>query len=78
VSLNKYKEVAIEVSAFCRAKIIDLDPIPQVSFDLIEYRIPFSDESKSNLVGYDYANDMNFKPSIAMLPPSLYHSLYQF
>ena len=28
VSLNKYKEVAIEISQFCRVKIIDLDPIP--------------------------------------------------
>jgi hypothetical protein len=28
VSLNKYKEVAMEISNYCRAKIIDLDPIP--------------------------------------------------
>jgi hypothetical protein len=62
--LNKYKEVAIEISAFCRAKIIDLDPIPQVAFDIIEYRIPFSDESKTNAVGYDYSHDMMSKPSI--------------
>jgi hypothetical protein len=27
VSLNKYKEVASEISAFCRVKLIDLDPI---------------------------------------------------
>ena len=64
VSLNKYKDVAIEVSGFCRAKIIDLDPIPQVAFDIIEYRIPFSDETKTNVVGYDYSLDINFKPSI--------------
>ena len=28
VSLNKYKEVAMEVSGFCRTKITDLDPVP--------------------------------------------------
>ena len=28
VSLNKYKEVAMEISNFCRNRIIDLDPIP--------------------------------------------------
>lgn len=28
VSLNKYKEIALEISNYCRAKIIDLDPIP--------------------------------------------------
>lgn len=78
VSLNKYKEVAIEISQFCRSKIIDLDPIPQVAFDIIEYRIPFSDESKINIPNYNYANDINFKPSLSQLPSSLYHSLYNF
>ena len=27
VNLQKYKEVAIEISHYCRQKIIDLDPI---------------------------------------------------
>jgi len=80
VSLTKYKEVAMEISAYCRSKIIDLDPITQMAFDVIEFRVPFSDESKKNLVGYNYANDLcaGFKPSLKDLPPSLFHSLYNF
>jgi hypothetical protein len=78
VSLNKYKEVAIEISQFCRTKVTDLDPIPQVAFDIIEYRIPFSDDTKTNIVSYDYTLDLNIKPSLSQLPPSLMHSLYNF
>lgn len=78
VSLNKYKEIAIDISLLCRAKIIDLDPIPQVSFDILEYRIPFTDDTKTNVVGYDYSLDLTLKPSISQLPPSLLHSLYNF
>ena len=54
VSLSKYKQVATEISAFCRAKLIDLDPIAQMAFDLIEYTIPFSDETKKNIVNYNF------------------------
>ena len=51
-----------------------------MAFDIIEYRVPFSDETKKNLVGYDYRNDLvsGLKPSLRDLPPSLFHSLYNF
>ena len=44
----------------------------------MEYRVPFSDETKKNIAGYDYNLDMHCKPSLQLLPPSLYHSLYNF
>ena len=80
VGLAKYKEVAVEIAAFCRLKIIDLDPITQMAFDVIEFGVPFSDESKKNLVGYNYSNDLcvGIKPTLKDLPPSLFHSLYNF
>ena len=76
IGLNKYKEVATEISSFCRAKLIDLDPITQMAFDLLEYTIPFSDETKKNIVGYEYQHDILYRPMLSLLPPSLYHSLY--
>lgn len=78
VSLNRYKEVAMDISAFCRSKIIDLDPIPQVAFDILEYRVPFSDETKKNITGWDYHNDLQYRPSLQQLPLSLFKSLYNF
>jgi len=80
VNINKYKEIAMEISAYCRSKIIDLDPITQMAFDVLEYQVPFSDESKKNIVGYNYINDMvsELKPRLNDLPASLYHSLYNF
>ena len=77
-NLSKYKEVATEISEYCRVKLIDLDPITQMAFDILEYMVPFSDETKKNIVGYDYKHDTVYKPMLSMLPPSLYHSLYQF
>ena len=78
VSLNKYKELATEISAYCRQKLIDLDPITQMAFDVLEYVIPFSDETKKNIVGFDYKKDTLYRPMLSLLPPSLYHSLYNF
>jgi SNF2 family DNA or RNA helicase len=78
VGLNKYKEVATDISEFCRAKLIDLDPITQMAFDLLEYRTPFTDETKKNIVNYDYRHDIMYRPMLSLLPPSLYHSLYNF
>ena len=51
-----------------------------MAFDIIEYSIPFSDESKKNLVKYDFRNDLlpGQKPSLRDLPSSLFHSLYNF
>ena len=51
-----------------------------MAFDVIEFRVPFSDDTKKNLVGYNYSNDLctGFKPTLKELPPSLYHSLYEF
>jgi len=49
-----------------------------MAFDLLEYRTPFSDESKKNIVGYEYSDDLMYKPKLSSLPPSLYHSLYNF
>lgn len=54
VGINKYKEVAQEISNFCRVKLIDLDPITQMAFDVLEYTVPFSDETKKNIIYYDY------------------------
>jgi hypothetical protein len=70
----------MEIATYCRAKIIDLDPITQMAFDVIEYQIPFSDESKKNIVGYNYMNDKaeSTKPRLNDLPSSLFHSLYKF
>ena len=51
-----------------------------MAFDVMEYKTPFSDESKKNIVGYNYVNDMvsELKPRLNDLPASLYHSLYNF
>jgi len=78
VGVNKYKEVAQEISNFCRIKLIDLDPITQMAFDVLEYSIPFTDETKKNIVNYDYQHDIMYRPMLSLLPPSLYHSLYNF
>jgi SNF2 family DNA or RNA helicase len=70
----------MEIASYCRQKIIDLDPITQMAFDILEYRIPFSDDTKKNLVGYNYKNDLvaGLKPTLKELPPSLFHALYNF
>jgi len=49
-----------------------------MAFDVLEYPVPFSDESKKNIVGYNYLNDKltKLKPRLSDLPASLYHSLY--
>lgn len=60
-ALNKYKQIATEVSTFCRVKMIDLDPVTQMAFDVIEYKIPFSDDNKKNIVGYDYHKDVLYR-----------------
>lgn len=50
-----------------------------MAFDVCEYNIPFSDESKKNLVGYDFKKDMMGKRvSLKDLPSSLFHALYNF
>jgi hypothetical protein len=50
-----------------------------MAFDICEYSIPFSDESKKNLVGYDFKNDLvGKKITLKDLPPSLFHALYNF
>jgi len=59
--------------------MVDLDPITQMVFDICEYTIPFSDESKKNLVGYDFRNDLVGKrATLKDLPPTLLHALYNF
>lgn len=49
-----------------------------MGFDILEYRVPFSDDSKKNIVGFNYINDLvgEMKPRLSDLPASLYHSLY--
>ena len=49
-----------------------------MAFDVLEYVVPFSDETKKNIVGYDYQKDVLYRPMLSLLPPSLYHSLYNF
>ena len=79
IQIVKYKPFMMELSAYCRMKLVDLDPITQMVFDVCEYAIPFSDESKKNLVGYDFKNDLvGRKISLRDLPPTLMHSLYNF
>jgi hypothetical protein len=69
----------MEISSYCRAKLVDLDPITQMAFDVCEYQIPFSDESKRNLVGYDFKKDLvGKKVTLKDLPSSLFHALYNF
>lgn len=58
LNIVKYKSLAMEISQYCRLKVVDLDPITQMAFDILEYPIPFSDESKKNLVKYDFKNDL--------------------
>jgi len=77
-SLQRYKEIACEIYNFCKAKIYDLDPIPQLAFDILDYRVPFSDPTKKNIVSYNYELDVQSKPLLSSLPPSLYHALYNF
>ena len=79
LQLVKYKPFAMEISNYCRQKMVDLDPITQMVFDICEYTIPFSDESKKNLVGYDFKNDLVGKRvTLKDLPPTLLHALYNF
>lgn len=50
-----------------------------MAFDVCEYQIPFSDDSKRNLVGYDFKHDLvGKKASLKDLPSSLFHALYNF
>ena len=35
-----------------------------MAFDLLEFRIPFTDETKKNIVGYDFNNDVLYKPKL--------------
>lgn len=74
----KYKECAIEVSCLCRSRGIYVDLIPQQVFDLFEYRIPFTDLSKTQINGHNYELDLQSKPSLSQLPKSLWKSLYDF
>jgi hypothetical protein len=37
LNLLKYKPFAMEISGYCRAKLVDLDPITQMVFDICEY-----------------------------------------
>jgi len=50
-----------------------------MAFDICEYAIPFGDETKRNLVGYDFKKDLVGKRvSLRDLPSSLFHALYNF
>lgn len=50
----KYKECATEIAQFCRPRGIYVDLIPQAVFELHEFKIPFSDDTKQKIVDYDY------------------------
>lgn len=43
-----------------------------------EWKIPFSDESKTRIFGHRYEDDLKNKPSLNQLPKSLYNNLYAF
>lgn len=78
VHINKYKEVALEVKNFCQPRGIFFDLIPQMVFDICEYRVPFSAENIIRIINYDYHEDLENKPSIQQLPKHLLSSLYNF
>lgn len=61
----------MEVKSFCKPRGIYADPIPDSLFDLFEHKIPFSDQTKNNIVGFNYELDFLFRPRILMLPKNL-------
>ena len=76
--LVKYKEVAIEVVSFCKSRGIEVDLIPQMVFDIQEFKVPFSDPTKLKILEYEYQQDMESKPLLQHLPKNLTNSLYNF
>eukprot|EP00347_Sterkiella_histriomuscorum_P021164 403335006 len=71
-------EFAVECLKYCQARKICVDLIPQMVFDLFEFKVPFSDTSKISIVNYDYHEDFDHKANIQNLPKSLYAQLYHF
>jgi hypothetical protein len=44
---------------------IYFDLIPQMVFDIIEYRVPFSAENIVKIIKYEYLEDLENKPLIS-------------
>lgn len=78
INITHYRDISVEVARFCKSKGIFIDLIPAWLFDLFEYKIPFSDPSKRELVDYNYENDLIRKPRLNQLPELLYNALYDF
>lgn len=49
-----------------------------MSFDLMEYFVPFSSPHIKPIIKYNYQADLTFKPRLGSLPPVLYKKLYNF
>ena len=45
-NILKYREALVEIQNFCKPRGIYVDMIPAYVFELSEYNIPFTDESK--------------------------------
>ena len=45
-NISQYKNAALEVQNFCKPKGLYVDFIPQHVFDMFEFVIPFTDETK--------------------------------
>jgi hypothetical protein len=61
--LLKYKQAIFEIQNFCKPKGIFVDAIPRFVFEVAEYAIPFTDESKQKLIDFDYECDV--KPKLS-------------
>lgn len=72
----KYREALYEVQCFCKGRGIYVDSIPKFIFELTEYAVPFSDDSKQKIVPFNYDEDI--RPNLFQLPKALYNSLYDF
>jgi hypothetical protein len=78
VGIVHYREALIDVDSWCRPRGIYVDYIPESLFDLFEFRIPFTDPTKENVVAYDYTQDSLQKPRLSQLPKNLMAALYDF
>ena len=78
LKMKNYKEAAEEIIKYSKSKTFKVNVIPQFVFDFLEYKIPFSDVTKTNFINYDYNLDDKAKISIDGLSQKIRDSLYDF
>lgn len=76
--MKKYKECAEEIIAHLKPKDIKISVIPQFVFELLEYKIPFSNPAISNIIDYDYTLDERYRIDFENLSTKIKDSLYDF